>query len=96
MDFATHVPINHPVRIPDRISISCRIEHAVSDVVYGDCAYPSSIHDKRTTGITHRVGNPIAGVGARPVELIAKGCPTPNVFFGGVTAARGISLPNLF
>ena len=63
MDFATHLPINRPVRIPDRISISCRIEHAVSDVKYDYCDYPSSLLDKRTRGSTSRVGNPIVGFG---------------------------------
>ena len=47
-------------------------------------------------GITQWIGNPTVGVGRRPVELITTVYPAFNVFCGGVTVARGISLPNLF
>ena len=96
MDFATHILLNLTVRIPDRISPTCRIDIGVRGVKYDWRAYPSPLLYKRSSGSTQRGENPIVGVGARPVELIATGYPMFNVFCAGVTAGRGISLPNLF
>ena len=64
MDFAMRIPISRPVRISDRISISCQIEYGARDVKYGYFAYPESILAKRTKGGTRRVGGPTVFVGA--------------------------------
>ena len=90
MDFATHIPIILPVRISDRISLSCRIwgrdvnrptaniqiRYSIDELG----AYPSGWEsDGLSWGI--------------PAKLITTVCPTPNEFLGGITAARGYRIP---
>ena len=96
MAFVTHIPIIRPVGISNRVSLSCRIEHMIRGVKYGYCAFPDSLFGQPTGEGTLRIGNPIVGVGIRPVKLIATGYPPFDVSPGGITAARWISWPDLF